>query len=115
MAESNGQPKYVPLRRLVPNMITTAALCCGVAALHFASKAAAHPGDDSQDWTRALVALAFAAVLDALDGRAARFLRVSSPFGATLDSLIIMLLIIPVSDLIVRARVAELCAKFPIY
>lgn len=71
-------PRYVPLRRLVPNFITTAALCCGLASLHFAVK---------EDWNRALILVTLAAVLDALDGRAARLLRVSSPFGATLDSL----------------------------
>ncbi|MBL8761917.1 MAG: phosphatidylcholine/phosphatidylserine synthase [Phycisphaerae bacterium] len=71
-------PRHVSLRRLVPNLITTAALCCGVASLHFAIK---------DDWPRALGAVCAAAILDALDGRAARLLRVSSPFGATLDSL----------------------------
>lgn len=71
-------PRHVSLRRLVPNLITTAALCCGVASLHFAIK---------DDWARALGAVCAAAILDALDGRAARLLRVSSPFGATLDSL----------------------------
>lgn len=70
--------RTVRLKRLVPNMITTAALCCGVAALHFAVKA---------EWDRALGLVATAAVLDALDGRAARLLRVTSPFGATLDSM----------------------------
>lgn len=62
----------------MPNLITTAALCCGVASLHFAIK---------DDWSRALGAVCAAAILDALDGRAARLLRVASPFGATLDSL----------------------------
>lgn len=70
--------RTVRLKRLVPNMITTAALCCGVAALHFAVKT---------EWDRALGLVAAAAILDALDGRAARFLRVTSPFGATLDSM----------------------------
>lgn len=73
-----GAPSHVSLRRLVPNLITTAALCCGVASLHFAIK---------DDWSRALGSVCAAAILDALDGRAARLLRVSSPFGATLDSL----------------------------
>lgn len=84
-ADQRGDPKYVPIRRLIPNMITTAALCCGVASLHFASRAA-NSGNESPDWTRALIAIGVAAILDALDGRAARLLRVASPFGATLDS-----------------------------
>jgi len=84
--DRRGDPKYVSIRRLIPNMITTAALCCGVASLHFASRAA-NAGNESPDWTRALIAIGVAAILDALDGRAARLLRVASPFGATLDSL----------------------------
>jgi len=78
VADELPPPNHVPLRRLVPNFITTAALCCGLAALHFASK---------QNYERALVSILAAAILDALDGRAARLLRVASPFGATLDSL----------------------------
>lgn len=68
----------VPLRRLVPNALTTIALCCGLASLHFSLKA---------DWDKALVAIAIAAVFDLLDGRAARLLRATSRFGAVLDSL----------------------------
>lgn len=83
VADRERATRHVPLRRLVPNFITTAALCCGVTALHFAVKAEKDP----EMWTRALAAIAAAAILDALDGRAARLLRVSSPFGATLDSL----------------------------
>ncbi len=83
VAEDLPPPSHVPLRRLVPNFITTAALCCGLASLHFASKADADP----KMWERALVSVLAAAILDALDGRAARLLRVASPFGATLDSL----------------------------
>jgi CDP-diacylglycerol--serine O-phosphatidyltransferase len=78
-------PRHVSLRRLVPNFITTAALCCGLAALHYAAKA--ESSGLNENWSRALFLVTLAAVLDALDGRAARLLRVSSPFGATLDSL----------------------------
>ena len=38
-------------------------------------------------WERALAAVLFSAIFDALDGRAARLLRVTSKFGAVLDSL----------------------------
>ena len=83
VADGLPSPRHVSLRRLVPNFITTAALCCGVAALHFALKAEKDP----EMWSRALAAVTAAAILDALDGRAARLLRVASPFGATLDSM----------------------------
>lgn len=63
-------------------MITTAALCCGIAAFYYAQKSGTR-----DYWDRALLMVAAAAILDALDGRAARLLRVSSPFGATLDSI----------------------------
>jgi CDP-diacylglycerol--serine O-phosphatidyltransferase len=85
VSDNRPAPTHVSLRRLVPNFITTAALCCGVAALHFAVKAGADPND--LNWNRALIAVTAAAILDTLDGRAARLLRVASPFGATLDSM----------------------------
>ena len=68
----------VPIRHFIPNLITTISLCCGLASIHFTLK---------QDWDRAILAVILAAVFDALDGRAARLLKVSSPFGAVLDSL----------------------------
>ncbi|MDX2132041.1 MAG: phosphatidylcholine/phosphatidylserine synthase [Planctomycetota bacterium] len=67
-----------PVAALIPNLLTTVALCCGLAALHFATR---------HEWDRALGAVVLAGVFDALDGRAARLLRVSSGFGAVLDSL----------------------------
>lgn len=70
--------KAVPVRYLIPNLLTTAALCCGLAALHFAIR---------EDWNRALLGIGMSALFDALDGRMARLLRVSSRFGAVLDSL----------------------------
>jgi CDP-diacylglycerol--serine O-phosphatidyltransferase len=68
----------IPVRRLVPSVLTTVALCSGMASLHFSLK---------QDWDRALAAIAVAAVFDVLDGRAARLLHATSRFGAVLDSL----------------------------
>ncbi len=70
--------RAVPVRYLIPNLLTTAALCCGLAALHFAIR---------EDWNRALLGIGMSALFDALDGRMARLLRVSSRFGAVLDSL----------------------------
>lgn len=68
----------VPLRAILPNMITSAALACGLASIHFVLQS---------KWKEALIAIALSAVFDALDGRAARLMRVTSKFGAVLDSL----------------------------
>lgn len=68
----------IPARRLVPNVLTTVALCGGMASVHFSMQ---------KDFAAAAVSIGLAAVFDALDGRAARLLRASSRFGAVLDSL----------------------------
>jgi CDP-diacylglycerol--serine O-phosphatidyltransferase len=68
----------VPLRIIVPNMFTTVAMCCGLASIHYSLK---------RDWDHAVFAVILSAIFDALDGRAARLLKVSSPFGEVLDSL----------------------------
>lgn len=84
-------PTAVPIRRVIPSLITSLSLCAGLASMHFSIKAAlggaqVGPGGIN-DWDRALALIALAAVMDALDGRAARLLRVTSRFGAVLDSL----------------------------
>jgi CDP-diacylglycerol--serine O-phosphatidyltransferase len=68
----------VPLRLLLPNLITLLALCLGLTAIRFAF-------EDQIQW--AVSAIAVAAVLDGLDGRIARALKGTSRFGAELDSL----------------------------
>ncbi len=68
----------VPLRIIVPNLFTTIAMCCGLASISYTLK---------QDWDRAMLAVLLSAVFDAMDGRAARLLKVTSPFGEVLDSL----------------------------
>jgi CDP-diacylglycerol--serine O-phosphatidyltransferase len=81
----NPRPdRQVPLRRVIPSVLTTVALCSGLAAVHFVLKPGAE-GD--QAWKNALGAIGLAAVFDVLDGRAARMLRATSRFGAVLDSL----------------------------
>jgi CDP-diacylglycerol--serine O-phosphatidyltransferase len=62
----------------LPNMVTVLSLCCGLTAIRFAWGAR---------WDMALGAVLIAALLDALDGRLARFLGSASDFGAELDSL----------------------------
>lgn len=74
-----GESRHtIPVRRLVPSLLTTISLASGLASLHFALAA---------DWDRALAAIAVAAVFDVLDGAAARVLKAASRFGAVLDSL----------------------------
>jgi CDP-diacylglycerol--serine O-phosphatidyltransferase len=70
--------RAVPLRLLIPNLVTLLALCVGLTAIRFAFEGAV-------EW--AVTAIAAAAVLDGLDGRIARALKGTSRFGAELDSL----------------------------
>ena len=70
--------RAVPLRLLIPNLVTLLALCLGLSAIRFAF-------DGRTEW--AVSAIAAAAVLDGLDGRIARALKGTSRFGAELDSL----------------------------
>lgn len=67
-----------PVVRIIPNAITITALCTGLTSIRFAL---------IEQWEFAVTLIFIAAILDALDGRVARFLRVDSPFGAELDSL----------------------------
>ena len=68
----------VPLRLILPNLVTLLALCSGLTAIRMALEAR---------WDYAIGAIVIAAVLDALDGRVARLLKGTSKFGAELDSL----------------------------
>jgi CDP-diacylglycerol--serine O-phosphatidyltransferase len=70
--------KRIPLRFLVPNMITLLALCSGVTAIRL--------GIEGR-FEMAIGAVILAIVLDAMDGRLARLLKGQSRFGAELDSL----------------------------
>src|SRR5262249_45003672 len=68
----------IPIRILVPNLITLLALCAGLTAIRLAV-------EDKLEL--ALAAIVFAAILDAIDGRIARLLKGTSRFPAELDSL----------------------------
>jgi CDP-diacylglycerol--serine O-phosphatidyltransferase len=70
--------KAIPVRTLLPNLITLLALCAGLTAIRLAI-------EEKLDW--ALAAIVFAALLDGIDGRIARMLKGTSRFGAELDSL----------------------------
>lgn len=79
-ARQDRQPRFrrVPLRLILPNMVTLLALCSGLTAVRMAYEGR---------WEFAVGAVLIAAVLDALDGRVARLLKGTSRFGAELDSL----------------------------
>jgi CDP-diacylglycerol--serine O-phosphatidyltransferase len=70
--------RAIPVRTLLPNVITLLALCAGLTAIRLASE---------QKFEWALAAVVFAALLDGIDGRIARMLKGTSRFGAELDSL----------------------------
>jgi CDP-diacylglycerol--serine O-phosphatidyltransferase len=70
--------RAVPLRIILPNLVTLLALCMGLTAIRFAIEG---------QFETAIIAVIVAAVLDGLDGRIARALRGTSRFGAELDSL----------------------------
>lgn len=70
--------RAIPVRVLLPNMITLLSLCAGLTAIRLAL-------EGRIEW--ALGAIVFAAVLDGVDGRVARLLKGQSRFGAELDSL----------------------------
>ena len=70
--------RRIPVRVLVPNVITLLALCAGLTAMRLAV-------EHRLEW--AIAAIVFAALLDGVDGRIARMLKGTSRFGAELDSL----------------------------
>jgi CDP-diacylglycerol--serine O-phosphatidyltransferase len=70
--------RQIPVRRLVPNVITLLAVCAGLTGIRLAFE---------ERYELALAAIVFAAMLDAVDGRIARLIKGTSRFGAELDSL----------------------------
>ena len=68
----------IPVRMLVPNVITLLAICAGLTAIRLSAEGRME---------LAVAAIVFAAVLDGLDGRVARMIKGQSKFGAELDSL----------------------------
>jgi CDP-diacylglycerol---serine O-phosphatidyltransferase len=70
--------KPIPVRVLLPNLVTLLSLCLGLTAIRLAVESKLE---------LAIAAIVLAAILDALDGRIARFLQSTSRFGAELDSL----------------------------
>ena len=93
--------REVELRKLIPNMMTGGAFCCGLASIYFALKyvpteaaaGGAVPFRPIPGWTPekhlataiALIGMSF--LLDGFDGRMARMLKVTSRFGEKFDSI----------------------------
>ena len=71
-------PRGLTLRALVPNAITSAALCSGLTGIRFAI---------GGDFHSAVLAVMLAGLLDGIDGRVARLMKAQSRFGAELYSL----------------------------
>lgn len=74
----NMRHDRIPLRAIVPNLITSLAACAGITSISLSSEGRYLP---------AFWALLIACVCDGLDGRVARMLNASSKLGAELDSL----------------------------
>lgn len=73
-----ARPDRIPLRAIVPNLVTSMAACAGITSISFSSEGR---------FMSALWALLVACICDGIDGRIARLLNASSKLGAELDSL----------------------------
>jgi CDP-diacylglycerol--serine O-phosphatidyltransferase len=71
-------PRELPVRAMLPNMITLMSAASGITSIRFSC--------DGQ-WRLAVIAISISCFLDALDGRMARMLKVTSKLGEQLDSL----------------------------
>jgi len=70
--------REIPLRLVIPNLITVLAVCAGLSGVRLAFE---------QRFELAVAMVLIAALLDAVDGRVARMLKATSKFGAQMDSL----------------------------
>ena len=70
--------KEIPLRLMVPNLITVLAICAGVTGIRYAIEFR---------YEMAVQMVLIAAFLDGIDGRIARMMKATSKFGAQMDSL----------------------------
>ncbi len=75
-----GGPRIreIPLRMILPNLITVLAICAGLSGVRLAFE---------MRFETAVVMVLIAAFLDGIDGRVARILKATSKFGAQMDSL----------------------------
>ena len=70
--------REIPLRLLVPNVITVLAICAGLSGVRLAFEGR---------FELAVAMVLVAAFLDGIDGRVARLLKATSKFGVQMDSL----------------------------
>ncbi len=70
--------REIPLRLIVPNLVTVLAICAGLSGIRQAIEG---------KFPEAVMMLLIAAFLDGIDGRLARLLKASSKFGEQMDSL----------------------------
>src|SRR5690606_20518215 len=70
--------REIPLRLLVPNLITVLAICAGLTGVRLAFE---------HRYELAVAMVLAAAFLDGIDGRIARMMKATSKFGAQMDSL----------------------------
>ncbi|MBN9044425.1 MAG: CDP-diacylglycerol--serine O-phosphatidyltransferase [Rhizobiales bacterium] len=68
----------IPLRIVIPNVITVLAICAGLTGVRLALE---------NRFELAVIMVLVAAFLDGIDGRVARMIKGSSKFGAQMDSL----------------------------
>ena len=75
-----GGPRIseIPLRLVLPNVITVLAICAGLSGIRLAFE---------HRMEIAVMMVLIAAFLDGIDGRVARALKATSKFGAQMDSL----------------------------
>ncbi|WP_455272139.1 CDP-diacylglycerol--serine O-phosphatidyltransferase [Rhizobium herbae] len=70
--------REIPLRLIVPNLITVLAICAGLSGVRLAFE---------NRFELAVAMVLVAAFLDGIDGRVARLMKATSKFGAQMDSL----------------------------
>lgn len=70
--------REIPLRLIIPNMITVLAICAGLTGIRLAFE---------NRYELAVGMVLLAAFLDGIDGRVARLLKATSKFGVQMDSL----------------------------
>src|SRR5690606_11593806 len=70
--------REIPLRLMIPNLITVLAICAGLSGIRLAFE---------HRFEIAVAMVLIAALLDAVDGRVARMLKATSKFGEQMDSL----------------------------
>lgn len=75
---SKTRLRDIPLRTLIPNLVTLLAICSGLTAVRLSMEGRLE---------LAVAAILLAGFLDGMDGRIARFFKSATRFGAQMDSL----------------------------